>query len=118
MLPALLHRVGWKVIFADGDDARDDRYDLCDVLAEGRWGSWTADSVDDVLDRHHDGVGLRIKIGLETRNRSAIRETADRSEMHHLQFVPGVLRSFLNHRVIAQSPVRLPIEEGRGRTTV
>lgn len=84
ILPALLHRAGRKVILADSDDACDDRYDLCDVLAEGRWGGWTADSIDDVLDRYHDGVGLCFEIGLEARNRSAIRGAADSSKMYHL----------------------------------
>lgn len=64
MFPSLLHGVGREVIFADSDDARDDRYDLCDVLAEGRWRSWTADPVDNVLDCHYDSVGLCFKIGL------------------------------------------------------
>ena len=67
MLPALLHGVWRKVVFADGNDARDDRYDLCDVLAEGRRWSWTADPVDDVLDCHYYGVGLRFEVRLETK---------------------------------------------------
>jgi len=66
MLPALLHRVGREVVFADGDNARDDRYDLCDILAKVGWRGWTADPIDDVLDCHYDGVGLCFKIGLET----------------------------------------------------
>ena len=64
MFPALLHRIRREVIFADSDDARDDRDDLCDVFAEGRWRGWTTDPVDDILDCHHDSVGLRFEVRL------------------------------------------------------
>jgi len=67
MLPALLHRIRGEVIFADGDDARNDRDDLRDVLAKGRRRSWTANPVDDVLDCHHDSVGLCLEIWLRTK---------------------------------------------------
>ena len=65
MLPTLLHRIRREVVFADGDNARDDRDDLCDVLAKGGWRSWTTDPVDDVLDCHYDGIGLGFEIRLE-----------------------------------------------------
>ena len=58
MLPAMLHGIRGEVVLADGDDACDDRDDLRDDLAKGGWGSWTADPVDDIPDRHHNGVGL------------------------------------------------------------
>lgn len=64
MLSALLHRVRGEVIFADRDDARDDRDNLRDVLAKGRWGSWTADPTDDILDGHDNCIRLGIEIWL------------------------------------------------------
>ena len=78
MLPALLHRIWREVVLADGDDACDDRDDLCDVLARGRW-SWTTNSVDDVLDCHYDGGGLSFEARLEDR-KSVIRKTGDAEE--------------------------------------
>lgn len=84
ILPALLHRVGREVVFADSDNARDDRYDLCNILAKVRWRGWTADTVDDVLDCHYDGVGLCLKVRLERPERSAVRDVVDNAEMRHL----------------------------------
>ena len=65
ILPALLYGIGREIVFADSDNACDDRDDLCDVLSEGRWRSWATDPVDDVLDCHYDGIGLCFEIWLE-----------------------------------------------------
>jgi hypothetical protein len=73
MLSALLYRARGEVVFADSDDARDDRDDLCDVLPKGRRRSRTTDPVDDVLDGHYDGVGLGFEIRLERRDQQRIK---------------------------------------------
>ena len=65
MLSALLDGIRGEVIFADGDDARDDRDDLRDVLAKGSWRGRTPDSIDNVLDGPYDGVGLGFEVRLE-----------------------------------------------------
>ena len=94
MLPALLHRVGGEVIFTDSDNARDDRDDLGDVLVERRWRSWATEPVDDVLDRHHDSVGLCIEVRLgmkrvsETVSHRGSRNTAPLIRSTHPLVLP------------------------------
>ena len=60
----MLRGIRGEVIFADSDDARDDRDDLCDVLVKGSWRGRTPDSADDVLDGPSDGVGLGFEVRL------------------------------------------------------
>jgi len=62
MLSALLHRVRGEIIFADRDDARDDRDDLRDVLAKVRWRGRTAEPDNDVLNGPYNGIGLSFEI--------------------------------------------------------
>ena len=84
MLPALLDGIRGEIVLADGDDACNDRDYLCDVLAKGGRRCWTADPVDDVLDRHHNGVGLSFKVRLEEKKKSAIHKTVGDAKTLHL----------------------------------
>ena len=47
-------------------------------------GSWAADLVDGVLDRHHNGVGLSFEVRLEDRKKSAIHKTVGDAKTLHL----------------------------------
>ena len=67
MFPTLLHRTRGEVILTDSDNARDDRDDLCDVLAKSRWRGWATDPVDNILNCHHDSVGLCFEVRLVAR---------------------------------------------------
>ena len=83
MLPALLHRTRGEVIFTDSDNARDDRDDLCDVFAKGRWRSRATDPVDDVLDCHYDSVGLCLEVRLVA-GRVSKPQTIEHTKILHL----------------------------------
>ena len=61
-----------EVVLADGDGARNDHY-LCDVLVKDRWGSWTTETDDGVLDFYYNGVGLSFEVRREDRRMSDLQ---------------------------------------------